>query len=466
VQVALRRTIGPFQLFALAIGVIIGSGWVVLIGDLIKVGGPAGTIAGFAIGGFTMMLVAAAYGELSSKIPLAGGEFIFAHTIFGPAAGFAVGWFIALYLIGSTAFEAISLAAILQTLMPEIRGPTLYVLLGYPVTMGAVSIGIAGVALITFLNHRDVRLVVRFQSIVTYGFLAIAFGVVILGISLGRVANLHPLFVEDSGKAPWVSALWIVATSAYFLTGFQAIPQAIEERAVGVSSKTVLWLMVSSVATAALFLCLVVLAVGMAAPWKQTSVEPMMTAVALSKLGPGPILATVVLIAAAASLLKTWNALALMASRLLMAQARERFLPAWLAAVHPIHKTPATASLLVGGLTLGGIMLGRGALVPIVNMASGCLAGTFVLILLAVIKLRRVGSHDSAGAVMPGGVLTLTIAFVGASLMAIFAIIGPLFSSTNAIPLEWTLLVGWACVGALIYCIRGRVLRHRREAER
>jgi amino acid transporter len=465
-QVALRRTIGPFQFFALAIGVIIGSGWVVLIGDLLKVGGLGGTIAGFAIGGIIMMLVAAAYGEVTSKIPLAGGEFIFAYKVFGPLAGFAVGWFVTLYLVTSVAFEAISLAAILQTLVPALRGPTLYMLLGYPVTMGGVSIGVAGVALITFLNYRDVRLVVRFQSVVTYGFLAVAFGVVVLGISLGKVANLHPLFVEGSGKSPWVGAFWIFATSAYFLTGFQAIPQAIEERAEGVSSKTVLRLMVLSVATAALFLCLVVLAVGMAAPWEQTSAEPMTTAVALSRLGPGHILATVVLIAAAASLLKTWNALALMVGRLLMAQARENILPAWLAAVHPVHKTPAAASLLVGGLTLAGIMLGRGALVPIVNMASVCLAGTFVLGFLAVVKLRRSGKRGSADAVMPGGVWTVGIGLVGALVMAIFAIAEPLFTSKSAIPLEWTLLVAWACIGALIYWIRGRVLRHRLDPDR
>jgi len=457
-QTPLRRTIGPFQFFALAIGVIIGSAWVVLIGDLLELGGPAGAILGFSIGGLVMILVAAAYGELAARIPVAGGEFIFAYRVFGPAVGFVVGWFIALYLIASTAFEAIALAAILQTLVPAIAGPTLYVVLGHSVTLGGVSVGPAGAALITFLNYRDVRLAVRFQGIVTYTFLLVAFGVVILGIGLGHAANLRPLFAETHGQAPWFGALTIFATSAYFLTGFQAVPQAIEERADNVSARTVLRVMVLSVAIAALFLCLVVLAVGMAAPWRSTSREAMTTAVALAKLGSGNVLATVVLVAAAASLLKTWNALALMASRLLMAQARENLLPAWLAVVHPAHKTPALASLLVGGLTIAGVMLGRGALLPIVDMGSVCLAGTFVMGFLAVIKLRRDGVHASADAKLPGGAWSLGIGLAGALVMAVFAIVEPLFASTGAIPLEWTLLFAWGCIGGVVYRVRRRVV--------
>jgi APA family basic amino acid/polyamine antiporter len=463
-QISLRRAIGPFQFFALAIGVIIGSGWVVLIGDLLKLGGPGGAILGFAIGGMVMILVAAAYGELSSRIPIAGGDFIFAYKIFGQATGFAVGWFVTLYLIASAAFEAISLVAILQMLMPVLRGRTLYVLLGQPITIGGVGIGVVGTALVTFLNCLDVRLAVRFQSIVTYGFLTVAFAVVVFGITAGNVSNLQPLFVAGSGRSPWFGALWIFAISAYFLTGFQAVPQAIEERADGVSSKTISWLMVMSVAIAALFLCLVVLAVGMAAPWEQTSSEPMMTAVALSKLHFGQVLAKVVLIAAAASLLKTWNALALMVSRLLMAQARERLLPSCLATVHPAYKTPAKASLLVGAITLGGIMLGRGALIPIVNMASVCLSCTFVLAFTAVIKLRRAKTDDRTVAAMPGGIWTLGIGIIGASVMAVFAVAEPLFVSTSTtIPIEWTLLAFWAFIGALIYLLRACAIRASRR---
>jgi basic amino acid/polyamine antiporter, APA family len=450
-QPTLRRTIGPFQFFALAIGVIIGSAWVVLVGDLLQLGGPGGAILGFTAGGFVMIVVAAAYGELASRIPVAGGEFIFAYRLFGRRLGFLVGWLITLYLVASTAFEAIALAAILQTLIPAVRGPALYSLLGQPVTLGGVSIGALGTLLITYLNHRDVRLAVRFQAAVTYSFLAVAFGVIIAGLVQGQPTNMRPLFASPPDSSPWFGALSIFATSAYFLNGFQAVPQAIEERAEGVSARTITRVMVLSVAIAAVFLCLVVVAVSMATPWQSIVSQPMMTAAALSKLKYGNALATIVLIAAAASVLKAWNALALMASRMLMAQARESLLPSWLASIHPVHKTPAIAALLVGVLTMTGVMLGRGAMLPIVDMGSLCLAATFVLCFVGVMKLRRAGIRASDGAGVPGGTWVLWLGLAGASVMAIFALAEPVLTGHRAIPVEWILLVAWSAIGAFVY---------------
>jgi basic amino acid/polyamine antiporter, APA family len=447
-QPTLRRTIGPFQFFALAIGVIIGSAWVVLVGDLLQLGGPGGAILGFTAGGFVMIVVAAAYGELASRIPVAGGEFIFAYRLFGRRLGFLVGWLITLYLVASTAFEAIALAAILQALIPAIRGPALYSLLGQPVTLGGVSIGALGTLLITYLNHRDVRLAVRFQAAVTYSFLAVAFGVIIAGLVQGQPTNMRPLFASPPDSSPWFGALSIFATSAYFLNGFQAVPQAIEERAEGVSARTITRVMMLSVAIAAVFLCLVVVAVSMATPWQSIVNQPMMTATALSKLKYGNALATIVLIAAAASVLKAWNALALMASRMLMAQARESLLPSWLASIHPVHKTPAIAALLVGVLTMTGVMLGRGAMLPIVDMGSLCLAATFVLCFVGVMKLRRAGIRASDGAGVPGGTWVLWLGLAGASVMAIFALAEPVLTGHRAIPVEWILLVAWSAIGA------------------
>jgi basic amino acid/polyamine antiporter, APA family len=450
-QPTLRRTIGPFQFFALAIGVIIGSAWVVLVGDLLQLGGPGGAILGFTAGGFVMIVVAAAYGELASRIPVAGGEFIFAYRLFGRRLGFLVGWLITLYLVASTAFEAIALAAILQALIPAIRGPALYSLLGQPVTLGGVSIGALGTLLITYLNHRDVRLAVRFQAAVTYSFLAVAFGVIIAGLVQGQPTNMRPLFASPPDSSPWFGALSIFATSAYFLNGFQAVPQAIEERAEGVSARTITRVMMLSVAIAAVFLCLVVVAVSMATPWQSIVNQPMMTATALSNLKYGNALATIVLIAAAASVLKAWNALALMASRMLMAQARESLLPSWLASIHPVHKTPAIAALLVGVLTMTGVMLGRGAMLPIVDMGSLCLAATFVLCFVGVMKLRRAGIRASDGAGVPGGTWVLWLGLAGASVMAIFALAEPVLTGHRAIPVEWILLVAWSAIGAFVY---------------
>ena len=446
---ALRKTIGRFQFFALGFGTIIGSAWVVVLGDCLRAAEPGGAILGFLAGGVMMGLMAAVYAELCVRLPEAGGEFVFAHRLFGPRVGFIVGWFIALDLIATAAFEAIALPWLLQSLFPALRGPVLYELLGAQVTLDAVVIGVAGVVLITYLNYRDVRLAVRFQSVITYGFLIVAVLVLAAGAVSGSVENLERLVEVEGDRSWWLGELWIFANAAFFLSGFQAIPQAIEERAEGISARTIGQVMVGCVAAAALFYCLVVLCSSLASPWQKLAGVPFATSVAVEGVLPGGLLAKVVLLAAAFSLLKTWNAMTLMGARILMAQARQSMLPAWLASIHPAHATPGKAVLFVGACTIAGLFLGRGAVLPLVNMAAICLALTFVLGCAALLKLRRRDPGVDAGFRLPGGPWPVLIAMVGVGGMSAIALIEPWTRAGHTVPLEWILMLGWAVLGLL-----------------
>jgi APA family basic amino acid/polyamine antiporter len=445
---ALRRTIGRFQYFALGFGTIIGSAWVVVLGDWLKAAGPGGAIAGFLAGGLLMSLLAAVYAELSARMPEAGAEFIFAYRVFGVRIGFLVGWFVTLNLIAVTAFEAIVLPWMLQMLFPALRGPVLYELLGQAITLDAVLVGTGGVALITFLNYRDVRLAVTFQSVITYGFLVIAVLALAAGAASGSAENLQPLFATANGAVWWTGALWIFANTAFFLNGFQAIPQAIEERAHGVSARTIARVMVGSVVVGALFYCLVVLAASLASPWEELAGAPLATAAAVKDVLPGALLSKVLLLAAAFSLLKTWNAVALMAARILMAQSRRGLLPERLARIHPRYATPAAAVLFVGVASLAGPFLGRGAVLPLVNMSSLCIAFTLVLACLALIKLRRQAPEEAVGFRVPGGNVALLAGALTSAGMALIAFFEPL-STHGGIPLEWILILVWGALGLI-----------------
>ncbi|MFC4312902.1 APC family permease [Steroidobacter flavus] len=447
-QPTLRRTIGRFQYFALGFGTIVGSAWVVVLGEWLQEAGPGGTVIGFLAGGIFMCLIAAVYAELCARMPEAGGEFVFAYRLFGPKVGFFVGWFVTLYLIAITAFEAIVLPWLLQTLWPGLRQAVLYEFLGESVTLDAALIGLAGVMLVTFLNYRDVRLAVIFQSAITYGFVIVALVVLVAGATSGSAVNLQPLFEAGSGQAWWLGSLWIFVNTAFFLNGFQAIPQAIEERSEGTSTTTVARVMIGCVAAGASFYCVVVIFASLSTPWQALAGAPLASAAAVSDVVPGGLLTTVLLLVAAFSLLKTWNAIAFMAARILMAQARQSLLPARFARIHPRYATPATAVLFVGLCTLVGLFLGRGAVLPLVNMASICLAFTFVLACVALWKLRRLEPHKVQKFSVPGGRVTLVIGIAGASAMSCIALIAPLIQR-RGVPVEWVLIVCWAALGWL-----------------
>lgn len=452
----LRKAIGRPGYFALGFGVIVGSGWVVVLGDWLRIAGPGGAILGFAAGGVLIAFIAAVYAELSARMPEAGGEFIYAYKLYGPRTGFFVGWFVTLYLIAVTAFEAIVLPWMLETVFPELRGPVLYSVLGQEVTLGAVIIGLTGVVLITFLNARDVRLAVAFQTIVTYGFLIVAATVLVLGASFGEVANIRPLFATQTGHAWWVGSLWIFANCAFFLNGFQVIPQAIEERSEGVGARSIARIMIVSVAAAALFYCLAVLCSSLASPWRGLANSQLAAAVAVEKILPGGLLAKAVLLAAAASLLKTWNAVALMAARILLAQARVGLLPRRFGSIHPRYSTPHVAVLLVGACSCAGVFLGRGAVLPLLNMSSICLAATFIVCCLGVLRLRRGATQIAADYRAPGGTILIVVATLAAAAISLFALVEPLTRSADSAPLEWLLIASWAAVGAFFLFNRGR----------
>src|SRR5215469_15733527 len=112
------RVLNPIQIFALSFGCIIGSGWVVVLGEWLRACGPAGVALGMLAGGGVMLANSGAYAELIARFPVAGGEFTFVRQVFGDRAAFMVGWLWTLSLLAVVAFEATALPWLLEALVP------------------------------------------------------------------------------------------------------------------------------------------------------------------------------------------------------------------------------------------------------------------------------------------------------------------------------------------------------------
>ncbi len=442
----LAKTIGTGGFFALSFGSIVGSGWVLVLGEWLKAAGPGGAIIGFAAGGLLMILMAGAYAELASRFPRAGGEFVYILEGLGPRTAFLMGWLLTLSFVAFTAFEAIALAWFIETLIPPIRGSAVYAILGQEIHVSALVLGLGGAAFFTVLNYVGSQHAILFQRVVTYAFIACAIGLIAAGLIFGNPANIRPLFEARSGRSWLTGVFWIFATSMVFLNGFQSAVYAIEERAVGIGVGKVVGAMIAGVGAAALFYCLLILSASSAAPWQSLVERDLPSAAAFGALTRSGILSTVVLVVAAISLLKTWNAMHLSAARLILAQARLGFLPTRLSKVHPIHGTPSAAVIFTGICTVVGVLLGRGAIVPIVNMSAVCSTTAFILCLIVLLRLRRSGAAAPTFR-LSGGTPVVSLAIAGALAAALMALFEP-FITAARVPLEWYLLVGWALVGA------------------
>src|SRR5262245_18119658 len=106
--VPLRRVLGVTEFFTLAFGSIVGVGWVVVMHDWLKRGGPGGAALGFVLGGLLLVPVAVVYGRLTARIPKSDSEIAYTAGLFPPWGSFAVGWMMTLGYLVVCPYEAVA----------------------------------------------------------------------------------------------------------------------------------------------------------------------------------------------------------------------------------------------------------------------------------------------------------------------------------------------------------------------
>lgn len=434
--------VGLFGFFALGFGCVVGSGWVVLLGEWLQRAGPLGAGTALLAGAVIMVLVGLAYGELASRVPMAGADYTYARAAFGPTAGFAAGWFLLLYLLLLISFEAIALAWILETILPTLKTASAYVLAGTPVTLDSIVIGLVGITVIGGLSILGTALAVRFQSAVTAVFLTTALGVLLTAAFCGDQRGIPELATPNAFR--WQGSLWVFSTAAIFFNGFQAIPQLIEERAPQVSLRALSLSIGLSIGAAGLFYLLVIVCTTVAMPWHWILAQQLPAAAAVQAALPG--LGMILLCAAAISVMKTWNALFLTAVRTVVALSRDQVLPRALAQTNS-RGVYLPAIFAVGMANLLGVLMGRGAAAPLIEMASICMGLVMAACCAGVYQLRI--SAGPAPYTLPGGLVTLAIAILGTSLMSVSAVAGIVLRP--GIPMELVLMTLWAIAGAVFW---------------
>ena len=69
---SLRQSLGALEYFTFGFGSIVGAGWLVVIDDWLRRGGPGGAMLGFLAGALLFLPIAHTYGRLVRLIPDAG----------------------------------------------------------------------------------------------------------------------------------------------------------------------------------------------------------------------------------------------------------------------------------------------------------------------------------------------------------------------------------------------------------
>jgi basic amino acid/polyamine antiporter, APA family len=93
----LKKTLTAWDLTALGIGAIIGTGIFVLVGTAIvgdahRPGAGPGIVLSFVLSGLTCALAALCYAEFSAMIPVAGSAYTFSYATLGEFLAWLTGW--------------------------------------------------------------------------------------------------------------------------------------------------------------------------------------------------------------------------------------------------------------------------------------------------------------------------------------------------------------------------------------
>ena len=394
----LERVI-PFRNYiALGLGVIVGVGWVIYTGQLLQDGGPLGVMLAFAIGGLLLLPVGFCYAEMTSSLPLAGGEVSFSYKAFGSLVAFLTAWALALDYIAVTPFETIAIGALLETLIPAITSdPLYYVGVGDKASKVSLSTIIPGLAVglyLIWLNYKGAKRSAKFQLYVVYGMLICTVVFTLVALFKGDVNNLQPLFAMREGTvSQWAAMpaaiISVLVVVPFFMAGFDTIPQAAEESGTSMEPRQLGIAIIVSIIAGAIFYILIVLAVSMSMPWTISSKLPMTTAAVFEQAFGYVWAAKLVIFTALLGLVSTLNGMYIASSRLLFSLGRGGLLPHWFAVVHPTYHTPKNAMLFVGAISLIGPFIGKWALTPIVNCSSFVFTIALAVTCGAAIRLRK-----------------------------------------------------------------------------
>lgn len=436
--VVLRRVLGRTDLFALAFGAMIGWGWVVLAGDMIDLAGTLGSALAFAVGAGMILLVGLTYAELTPALARAGGELAFTFAGLGARVAFIAGWMLILAYMAVCAFEAVALPTVARYLVGEFGGSVLWSIADWPVTPAWIAIGVGGALLIGVINYFGVRLASVVQTAAALLMLAVGLALFIPAAFTGSTANLAPLFTDVTGF------FRVLMMTPFLFLGFDVIPQVAEEFDIPPVAAGRLILL--SIVIALAWYAAVQITVGLSLSPGQHAAGELPTADAMVAVWGSPVAGKVLVFAGLLGILTSWNACFLGATRLVYAMARAGMLPPVFARLHPRYRTPGATVVALTALTCAAPLLGRPALVWLVNAGGLAAVIGFLLVAVSFIRLRRRAPH------LPRPYRVPYAAFVGPAAVVVTTVFMLLYlpGSPSALQAhEWAIILGWVALGGV-----------------
>jgi APA family basic amino acid/polyamine antiporter len=436
----LRRSLGPWNLTALGIGSIIGTGIFVLTGTAASQNAGPALVFSMILSAVGCAFAGLCYAEFAAMVPVAGSAYTYAYATVGEIFAWIIGWDLILEYALSTATVAVGWSGYFVSLMHDLALHVPPSIAGPPGTFNlpafAIVLLVASLLVIGIKQSADTNtLLVAVKSIVLVVF-------VVAGAAYINRANLTPFIPPNTGQFGhfgWSGVLRGAGVMFFAYIGFDAVSTAAQE-AKNPSRDMPIGILASLAICTVIYILVAIVLLGIV-PYQQLNVaDPLAVGIDATGLR---WLSPVIKVAALFGLFSTMLVNLLAQTRIFYSMSRDGLLPPIFSAVHPRFRTPHISTMMTGAI----IALAAG-LTPIGVLSQLVSIGTllaFVLVCIGVIILRRTAPDIHRPFRTPAVPL---VPILGATIC---------LAQMVGLPLAtWERLVIWLAIGLAAYFAYGR----------
>ncbi len=442
----LKKKLSAFDLAALGVGAVVGTGIFVVTGQAAHLAGP-GVLLSFVVGAITCGFCALTYSELASMFPIAGSTYSYTYAAFGEVIAWIIGWDLVLeYMVTVSAVASgwsktfigllqsagVHLPKILTTPPLATDASGKIVAFGGLIDLPAVLITL----LVTWILYRGVRESARINNIMVGVKIAVILLFLFLGARHVSLANLTPIM-----PLGWGGVMAGAAIIFFAYIGFDAVSTAAEETK-NPKRDVPLGLIICLGVVILLYVSVAFVLTGMV-PFRQIDPGNALPA-ALGRFGirwGGALVATGAILGMVSTLLVTLYG----QIRIFMVMARDGLLPQAFARIHPVHRTPHTCTWMTG--LAAAAIAGFFPLAMIIELSVIGTLFAFVVVSIGVIVLRKTQPDVERKFRTPGVPVTplITAGFC-------------LYLMASLPKVTWIYFGSWLLAGVLVYFAYG--IRH------
>ena len=440
----LQKSLSLPALVALGAAGVLGTSWIYTNGDFFAKYGAGGEIFGLALGAVLAAFIALSYAELASKFPRAGGEIVFGYLGFNRTVGFLAGWLLIGAYISSIAFYVTAAGMLLSKVFPALTTIPLYTIAGATVYLPVLLIGVVLAALVCAVNAYGMRLGGGAQLLFFGIIIVIGVALAVVGFAAGSPHNFWPPYAPDGDPVP--QTLRFILPAMTFLTGFSLVAILAEDA--NMSPRRIATAVVTTVAIAGTFYCVVLLASAWIIPWEKTATLDQGTIDAY-RIAGFPLLGWGAYAISVLGLLTSFLALFVATSRMMLALARAGLFPRVFAQVNERRGTPTNALVFTFVLALAFGLLGEGALIWFLDTGGVYIGLAWFIGVVSMYRIRRRYPQVES----PYRVRLTWLPAIGgvAALLVILATLAPGTDMSLVWPYEYAILAAWVVLGVVIY---------------